>query len=97
MSIWFFIAIIAISLASICISTVSLVRTWREKQPLPEVKLCPRCGTLPELRHVGEHKDLYVLSCMECGYTPAKNGEARSTLHGAVKVWNKGDGKDGRN
>lgn len=34
-------------------------------------------------------KQFIILCCPECGYTAAKNGEARRTLRGAVRVWNK--------
>ena len=90
MSIWFFIAIVSISIASICINAASLVKAWRNSHPT-KLNLCPRCGTSPRLLRVGDNRDLWVCTCMECGYTPAKNGEARSTIRGAVKVWNKGE------
>lgn len=87
MKLWFFLTLLAVNLISIGFSTASLVKTWRNNGPIP--KLCPRCGTRPGLRRVGDHRDLWACTCMECGYTPAKNGEARSTVRGAVKVWNR--------
>lgn len=88
MKLWFFLTLLAINLISIGFNTASLVKTWRNSHPT-KLNLCPRCGTRPGLRRVGDNRDLWVCSCMECGYTPAKNGEARSTVRGAVKVWNR--------
>lgn len=90
MSIYFFIAIIAINLASICISTVSLIQS--RKDVVRFAKACPKCGwAKPTFDKVGDNRDLYVARCPMCGFTPAKNGEARPTVRGAVKVWNKGE------
>lgn len=86
---WFYIALWAINLVSIGLSTASIVRKWREDH-IPAPNLCPHCGTIPGLRRVGENRNLFVCTCTECGYTPAKNGEARRTVRGAVKVWNEG-------
>ena len=56
---------------------------------MKKLELCPKCGTRPGLRLVGDNKQFIILCCPECGYTAAKNGEARGTLRGAVRVWNK--------
>ena len=56
---------------------------------MKKLEFCPKCGTRPGFRMVGDNKQFIILCCPECGYTAAKNGEARRTLRGAVRVWNK--------
>ena len=50
---------------------------------------CPLCGHLPELKKVGDNKELLVYQCQYCGYIAAKNHEAKYTERGARKIWNK--------
>lgn len=54
------------------------------------VSPCPRCSsTYIVKKKVGSNRDLIVLMCNDCCYIAAKNGEARSTLRQAAKVWNR--------
>ncbi len=54
-----------------------------------ELSACPLCGHFPELKYVGDNKDLLVYQCAHCGYIAAKNHEAKYTKRGAMKIWNK--------
>lgn len=49
---------------------------------------CPLCGCAPELKTVGDNKELLVYQCGHCGYIAAKSGEAKYTERGARKIWN---------
>ena len=88
MRLWLFLILCAINLFTICLNTATLIRAKRTSK-VPEPKRCPRCGRYPVTRRVGDHRDLFVLSCPSCGFCPAKNDEARSTVPEAIKVWNK--------
>jgi uncharacterized Zn finger protein len=55
---------------------------------MSKLKPCPVCGHDAELIKVGEHRNLFVYQCAECGYIKAKISEARRTKWGAKKVWN---------
>lgn len=57
---------------------------------MKKIKLCPRCNYGPLFRFVGDNKQFLILECPECGFCPAKIGDARRTIRGAIKVWNKG-------
>ncbi len=54
-----------------------------------ELNACPLCGHFPELKYVGDNKDLLVYQCAHCGYIAAKNHEAKYTKRGAMNIWNK--------
>ena len=60
---------------------------------MAELKRCP-CGAMPVARRVGDRKEYFVFRCPECGYVAAKLDEARITIWGAKRVWNRrvGDG-----
>lgn len=65
---------------------------------MAKLKPCHCCGGTPVVRRVGDMKQFFVVYCQTCGYTPAMYHEARSTIWGAKRVWNKyqrrvGDGK----
>lgn len=53
------------------------------------IEPCPWCYSNPELRRVGDWKEYYVFFCPDCDKTPVSYDEARSSLNGAVKIWNK--------
>lgn len=52
--------------------------------------LCSNCGSVPEIANVGDWKKYYICRCPKCGWTSAKTNEASTTIHGAIKIWNKG-------
>ena len=52
------------------------------------IKSCPLCGGKGKLETVGDNKSLYIIRCQNCQQTVAKNSEARSTILGAIAVWN---------
>lgn len=54
------------------------------------VELCRKCGSPPEVVHVGDDKQYRICRCSKCGWTPAKTNEAASTLREAIRIWNKG-------
>ena len=56
---------------------------------MPDLKPCPKCKGKPEPRRVGDMKQYWVFFCDACGYTPVKNCEARSTVWGAKRAWNR--------
>lgn len=61
---------------------------------MAELKPC-KCGAIPGAYRVGDQKEYFVYRCPFCGYIAAGIDEARLTLWGAKRVWNKrvGDGK----
>lgn len=64
-------------------------RAHKRTQMLP----CRKCGGLPEVKRVGDNRDLFLFVCASCGHYEAKPGEARGTVKGAAKVWNEGAGR----
>lgn len=78
------------SIFAMVIFSLALIEIKRDEK-VPKIKPCPKCGnTLPGIRYVGDNRDLRVMVCQECGYCPAKMGEAKPTIRGAIKVWNEG-------
>lgn len=61
---------------------------------MPDLKPCPKCKGKPEPRRVGDMKQYWVFFCSACGYTPVKNCEARSTVWGAKRTWNRRAGEE---
>lgn len=57
---------------------------------MEDCKKCPKCnnGNLV-FNTVGDWKQYYVIECPKCGYIAAESHEARITIPGAIKVWNK--------
>lgn len=58
-----------------------------------ELEPCKVCGSTElKLRKVGDHKNLYIYECSNCGHKPSVNGRcsgnARSTTKEARKLWN---------
>lgn len=64
---------------------------------MSELKPCPKCKGNAEHRRVGDQKQYYAFFCSACGYTPVQNCEARSTIWGAKRIWNRrvGEGEKG--
>lgn len=56
---------------------------------MPELKPCPYCGGKPIVRQVGDWKQLFVFFCSDCAMTPVRSDEARSTIWGAKRIWNR--------
>lgn len=56
---------------------------------MAELNPCPKCKGTPEPRRVGDWKQYWVFFCSNCGYTPVKNYEARPTIWGAKRAFNK--------
>ena len=56
---------------------------------MAELKSCPYCGGKAVVRRVGDMKQLFVFFCSACGMTPVKSCEARSTIWGAKRAWNR--------
>lgn len=54
-----------------------------------ELKPCPFCGGVPELRETGDLKQFYVFRCSKCDKTPVRWHEARLTAWGAMRIWNR--------
>lgn len=54
-----------------------------------DFNLCPKCGGVPTYKRVGDNRNFIVAICSECGYCPAKSGDARNTEKEALKIWNK--------
>lgn len=50
---------------------------------------CPYCGGQPILKIVGDNKEYVVYVCSNCYETPVHIDEARCTLSGAKRIWNK--------
>lgn len=62
---------------------------------MPDLKHCPKCKGTPAPRRAGDRKQYWVFFCSACGHTPVKNHEARYTIWGAKRVWNRrAGGKD---
>ena len=59
-----------------------------------DLKPCPKCKGKPEPHRVGDMKQYWVFFCDACGYTPVKNNEARYTVWGAKRAWNRYAGKE---
>ena len=55
---------------------------------MAKLKPC-QCGGEAVVRRVGDMKQFFVFFCPACGRTPVKNCEARSTIWGAKRAWNK--------
>lgn len=54
-----------------------------------ELKPCKYCGGKPQLIPVGDFREYYAYRCSNCGKYHAQFGEARCTIKGAKKVWNR--------
>lgn len=54
-----------------------------------ELKPCKYCGGKPQLIPVGDFREYYAYRCSNCGEYHAQFGEARCTIRGAKKVWNR--------
>lgn len=54
-----------------------------------EMHPCPKCKGNGRVRFVGNWKNAYVIECKECGFIAANYDEARPTLVGAIRSWNK--------
>lgn len=54
-----------------------------------QVDLCRKCGSPPEIVHVGDNKQYRICKCSKCGWIPIKPNEACLTLRGAIRAWNK--------
>ena len=61
---------------------------------MTDLKPCPVCKRKPEPRRVGDMKQYWVFFCDACGYTPVINCEARSTVWGAKRAWNRRAGEE---
>ena len=61
---------------------------------MPNLKPCPKCKGKPKPRRVGDMKQYWAFFCDACGYTPVKNNEARYTVWGAKRAWNRCAGKE---
>ena len=61
---------------------------------MTDLKPCPKCKGKPEPCRVGDMKQCWVFFCSACGYTPVKNCEARSTVWGAKRAWNRRAGEE---
>ena len=57
-----------------------------------EPKPC-KCGGTPVVRRVGCCKEYFVFFCSACGETPVPSCEARSTIRGAKRAWNRRTGE----
>jgi hypothetical protein len=54
-----------------------------------EIHPCPKCKGNSKARLVGDLKDAYIIDCNDCGFIAANYDEARFTLLGAIRLWNK--------
>ena len=61
---------------------------------MPDLKPCPKCKGKPKPRRVGDMKQYWAFFCDACGYTPVKNNEARYTVWGAKRAWNRRAGEE---
>ena len=61
---------------------------------MPDLKPCPKCKGKPEPRRVGDTKQYWAFFCDACGYAPVKNNEARYTVWGAKRAWNRRAGEE---
>lgn len=78
---------------SLLLSGMRLYVWWCGK--MAELKPCPVCGGIPGTMRVGDQRQYRVFRCPLCGYIAAELHEARLTIWGAKRVWNRrvGDGK----
>ena len=60
-----------------------------------ELKPCPFCGEKPIIKQVGDRKQYMVFFCEVCGKTPVHSSEARYTVRGAIRIWNRRVGEGG--
>lgn len=68
------------------------IKFWLTKiliDPNIELKPCKYCGGKPRLIPVGDFREYYAYRCSNCGEYHAQFGEARCTIRGAKKVWNR--------
>lgn len=54
-----------------------------------KLKPCPFCGKEPKIKNVGDNKQYIVYQCQNCTRTPLKLSDARTTIRGAKRAWNK--------
>lgn len=59
-----------------------------------KIRPCPKCKGGGKARFVNEShylylRDAYVIECNDCGFIAANYDEARFTLFGAIRLWNK--------
>lgn len=59
-----------------------------------ELKPCPFCGGKPDLCKVGDRKQYYAFVCSQCGRTTVRNSDARCTVWGARRIWNRRVGEE---
>ena len=54
-----------------------------------KLKPCPFCGKEPKIKNVGDNKQYIVYQCLNCTLTSLKPCDARMTVRGARRIWNK--------
>ena len=53
------------------------------------LKPCPKCGSKPQLKAVGDRKEYLIYECPNCAYTPLRWWDARITERNAREMWNR--------